>query len=61
MWHSHLNDMEIPETKHFNPKGFELGTTLSYPNCSIDALKCTGHNAKCYQPAKNFLLPRIHT
>ena len=28
MWHSHLNDMEIPETKRFIPKGFELGTTL---------------------------------
>ena len=24
-----INDMEIPETKRFNPKGFELGTTLS--------------------------------
>ena len=23
MWHSHLNDMEIPETKRFIPKGFE--------------------------------------
>ena len=29
MSHSHLNDMEIPETKRFIPKGFELGTTLS--------------------------------
>ena len=29
MWHSHLNDKEIPETKRFIPKGFELGTTLS--------------------------------
>ena len=29
MWHSHLNDMEIPETKRFIPTGFELGTTLS--------------------------------
>ena len=29
MWHSHLNDMEIPETKHFIRRGFELGTTLS--------------------------------
>ena len=29
MWHSHLNDTEIPETKScFIPKGFELGTTL---------------------------------
>lgn len=28
----------------------------------IDALKCTGQNsAKCYQPAKTFLLPQIHT
>ena len=28
MEHSHLNDMEILETKRFIPKGFELGTTL---------------------------------
>ena len=28
MWHSHLNDMEIPQTKSFIRKGFELGTTL---------------------------------
>ena len=27
--------MEIPETKSFIPKGFELGTTLSQPNRSI--------------------------
>ena len=27
--------MEIPETKSYNPKGFELGTTLSWPNRSI--------------------------
>ena len=25
MWHSHLNDMGISETKRFIPKGFELG------------------------------------
>ena len=24
-----INDMEIPKTKRFNPKGFELGTKLS--------------------------------
>ena len=35
MWHSHLNDMEISETKHFIPKEFELGTTLSQPNWPI--------------------------
>ena len=29
MLHSHLNDKEIPETKRFIPKGFELGTTFS--------------------------------
>ena len=29
LWHSHLNDMEIPETKRFIPKGFESGTTVS--------------------------------
>ena len=28
--------MEIPETKSFIPKGFELGTTLSQPNWSIE-------------------------
>ena len=27
--------MEIPETKRFIPKEFELGTKLSYPNWSI--------------------------
>ena len=27
--HSHLNDTEIPGTKRFILKGFELGTTLS--------------------------------
>ena len=32
MWHSHLNDMEIPQTKRFIPKGFELGTTMSWQN-----------------------------
>ena len=25
MCHSHLNDMEIPETKRYIPKGFEFG------------------------------------
>ena len=29
-----LNDVEIPETKRFISKGFELGTTLSQPNRS---------------------------
>ena len=29
MWHSHLNAMEIPDTKRFIPKGFEMVTTLS--------------------------------
>ena len=29
IWHSHVNDMEISETKRFISKGFELGTTLS--------------------------------
>ena len=29
MLHSLLNDMEIPETKRFIPKGFELGKTFS--------------------------------
>ena len=32
MWHLHLNDIEIPETKRFIPKGFEWGTTLIKPN-----------------------------
>ena len=35
MWHSHLNDMEIPETRRFILKGLELSTTLSKPNRSI--------------------------
>ena len=30
-----MSDMEIPKTKRFIPKGFELGTTLSQPNRSI--------------------------
>ena len=29
MLHLHLNDMDIPETKSFIPKGYELGATLS--------------------------------
>ena len=29
MSHSHLSDMEIPESKRFISKGFEFGTTLS--------------------------------
>ena len=29
MLNSHLKDVEIPETKRFIPKRFELGTTLS--------------------------------
>ena len=29
MWHSHLNEMEITETKGFIPEACELGTTLS--------------------------------
>ena len=39
MWHSHLNDMEIPKTKRFIPKGFELGTTVSQPNRSTGTRK----------------------
>ena len=31
--------MEILGTKTFIPKGFELGTTLSYPNWSIAATR----------------------
>ena len=30
-----MSDMEIPKTKRFIPKEFELGTTLSQPNRSI--------------------------
>ena len=36
MYHSHLNDMEIPGTKRFIPKGFEMGATLSYPIRAIE-------------------------
>jgi len=28
MWHSHLNDLEIPETKRFIPKGFFVGYNI---------------------------------
>ena len=35
MSHSHLNDVEIPETRRFILKGLELDTTLSKPNRSI--------------------------
>ena len=28
MSHSHLNDMEIPETKSFIPKGFWIGYNI---------------------------------
>ena len=28
MCHSHLNDMEIPETKRYIPKGFEFGYNI---------------------------------
>ena len=35
MWHSRLNDTEIPETKRFIARGFELGATLSWPHWSI--------------------------
>ena len=31
MLHSHLNDMEIPETKRFIPKGFELVCRIGLP------------------------------
>ena len=31
--------MEIPKTKRFRPKGFELGTTVSQPNRSIGRRK----------------------
>ena len=34
MKHSYLNDMEIPKTKRFILKGFELGTTLSFVTVS---------------------------
>ena len=34
MWHSHLNDMKIPETKRFIPKGFELGATSQLVHAS---------------------------
>ena len=28
MCHSHLNDMEIPDTKRYIPKGFEFGYNI---------------------------------
>ena len=44
MWHSHLNDMEIPETERFIPIGFELGTTLSQPIGSINIIHFYSHH-----------------
>ena len=38
MKHSYLNDMEIPGTTRFIPKGFELGTLLSYPIRPIETV-----------------------
>ena len=35
MWHSHLNDMEITETKRFISREFAVGATLSSPIWSI--------------------------
>ena len=42
---SHLNDMEIPGTKHFIPKEFELGTTFIWPIWSIDGFQ--PHAMRC--------------
>ena len=53
MLHSHLNDMEIPETKRFIPKGFELGTTLSKLNRYIETVCCIVM-ASCYEESSNF-------
>ena len=33
MLHLHLNDMEIPEAKHFILKGFEMGTITETQMC----------------------------
>ena len=55
MWHSHLNDTEIPKTKRFIPKGFELGTTLSQPNISIGRRKTQNKTSHIWHiKMKNF-------
>ena len=41
MYHSHLNDMEIPGTNRFIPKECELGTTSSkHVGVQNNAVKC---------------------
>ena len=61
MWHSHLNDMELPETKRFIPKGFELGTTLSQPNRSITLVPSTSSTDKKSGSLKRIWLRGNHT
>ena len=63
MWHSHLNDVEIPETKSFIPKGYELGATLSQPNRSMSYSHVSCKNRSrlpCTDPV-NFRLHQLQT
>ena len=51
MWHSHLHDVEILETKRFSPKGLELGTT-ERPFTDAAAIRSGHHNSRrvcCHQ------------
>ena len=59
MWHSHLNDMEIPETKRFIPKGFEIGYNIELANNirSISSRKLTfGELSLCRSSDKGLML-----
>ena len=59
MLYSHLNEMEIPETKRFIPEGFELGTTFGQPNRSIPG--CNQFTMQISFATPNFNLELIKT
>ena len=47
--------MEVPKTKRFIPKGFELGTTVSQPNRSIGRRKTQNKTSDIWHiKMKNF-------
>ena len=70
MWHSHLNDMEIPEKKKksFIPKGFELGGfhVTSSPSCWWTVHKISLISSLCLSTSIcsfhhcYLCLPRLH-
>ena len=45
--------MDIPKSKRFIPKGFELGTTLSQPNKSITSTALEKRKKKKKKKKKN--------